>query len=172
MHDIAEHIKGGGIAIYPTDTAYAIGCAFDDTKSIKAIMKIKGRTDNRFTIIASSLAQVEKQFKLNACQRRLARKYWPGPLSIVVSKKYAVRVPRNSIARSLARRVGKPLIATSVNISGQTPCYDLAELDPMFQRDDVVIHNVGPLQKRQPSTVVECQGGRIVIHRIGSITPK
>ncbi len=66
IYTAAQHIKSGGIVIYPTDTAYAIGCAFDNMPAIRAIMKLKGRKDVKFTIIASSLQQVQKYFSLNA----------------------------------------------------------------------------------------------------------
>lgn len=163
------------IFVYPTDTAYALGCAYTDTKAIRTIMRIKGRTDAKFTVIASSLRQVEHWFKLTATQRRLARKYWPGPLSIVVSKKYAIRVPNNAVARSLARRVKTPLLATSLNLHGRPPAYDLnhvaARLIARLRENNVHIIDIGPLPHNKPSTVVECKGNELIIHRHGPIIP-
>ncbi len=111
-------LKRGGVIVYPTDTAYGLGGFFNSRKVAAKILKIKKRKDEKFTLIAADLKQVNKYFKLNKLQLKLAKKYWPGPLSLVVSKKYAVRVPDNIIARKLARRAGRPLIATSANISG------------------------------------------------------
>jgi tRNA A37 threonylcarbamoyladenosine synthetase subunit TsaC/SUA5/YrdC len=137
-------------------------------------MKYKGRSDAKFTLIASSLQQVEKYFPLTTVQKKLARPYWPGPLSIVVSKRFAIRVPNQTAARSLARRVGKPLIATSFNKSGEPEVYDLDSY--MVETRDLaslpkktLIVNIARLPKRKPSTVVEVQGEDIIIHRVGPI---
>ncbi|MDP3971096.1 MAG: L-threonylcarbamoyladenylate synthase [bacterium] len=167
--EIAKNIiKSGGIVVYPTDTAYAIGCIYDNKSALKKIMQLKGRTDAKFTIIASSLYQVEKYFKLNKCQRKLAQKYWPGPLSIVVSAHYAVRVPQQVEARSLARAAGKPIIATSFNKTGSSAIYNLSKVDVNMLKD-VPSVNVGSLKKIQPSTVIECKEEKVIIHRAGSI---
>lgn len=165
-----------GIFVYPTDTAYALGCAYTDRAAIRKIMQIKGRRDPKFTLIASSLHQVEQHFKLSAIQRRLAKQYWPGPLSIVVSKRYAVRVPDQSIARTLARKVGVPLLATSLNLSGDPTIYDLRQvgttLGLSLQKNNVHIIDIGKLRKTKPSTIVECVGEKIIMHRAGPIKIK
>ncbi|MFA5995143.1 MAG: L-threonylcarbamoyladenylate synthase [Patescibacteria group bacterium] len=158
----------GGIVVYPTDTAYAIGCDFRNKTAIKKIMAIKGRKDPKFTLIAASLYQAERFFKLNSCQKKLAKKYWPGPLSIVVSKKYAVRVPNNTIAKQLAKRAGAPLIATSFNKSGEPEIYNLKNKKYI---KNIFYINMGKLKKCQPSTVVECKRNKIIVHRQGEIYP-
>ena len=163
----AGAMRDGGIVVYPTDTAYAIGCVFDEVKTVKSILRIKGRTNTKFTLICSSLYQVEKFFDLNPCQWRLAREHWPGPLSIVVSPRFAVRVPDQPEARSLARRVGKPLIATSFNKTGQPELYNLDQVEIPSEVDAVV--DIGKLPRRKPSTVVECKDNQLIIHRQGSI---
>lgn len=163
-------LKKGGIVVYPTDTAYAIGCKFKDKKAIARIMKLKKRKDDKFTIIASSLAQVKKYFKLKACQIKIAKKYWPGPVSIVVSPKYSARVPNNKIARQLARGVGMPIIATSLNVSGQPAVYFLKN-GKILNRVDCVI-NIGKLKNKKPSTIAQCVNKKIKIIRHGPIRIK
>lgn len=175
IQQAAKYVKTGGIVIYPTDTAYAIGCVFDNASGIQKIMKYKGRRDSKFTVIASSLRQVEKYFPLNLHQRKLARQYWPGPLSIVVSKHFAIRVPDQPIARSLARRAGKPLIATSFNKTGEPEVYNLDSyqvetLSYASLPEEFFILNIGRLPKRKPSTVVEYKNNELIVHRRGSIT--
>jgi len=150
-------LKKGGIVVYPTDTAYALGCKFRNKKGIKKILQIKKRKDNKFTLIASSLAQVKKYFLLNSCELKIAKKYWPGPVSIVVSPKYSIRVPKNNIARKLARAVKEPIIATSLNISGEKTIYDLRrERTRAFRTKVDAIINIGPLTKRKTSTIIQC----------------
>lgn len=166
-------LKHDGIIVYPTDTAYALGGFFDSKKVINRILKIKKRKDEKFTIIAAGLNQVKKHFKLNSAQIKLAKKYWPGPLSLVVSKRWAVRVPDNLIARKLARLAGKPLIATSANVSGKTTLYGsqavIKEFAGKKDRPDLIL-DAGRLKKIKTSTVVRLgDGGEIEILREGAI---
>lgn len=174
-----RRIKAGGIVIYPTDTAYAIGCAFRRRSAMQKIMQFKGRVDPKFTVIAASTAQVEQSFKLNRRSRELAQRYWPGPLSLVVSKRFAVRVPDNAIARRLAHACGQPLVATSFNKSGEPPIYSLASAAgkkcvalAKQQLPDIVIIDAGSLPYRTPSTVVEYHGNHITVLRAGPIQPQ
>jgi len=172
-------LKRGGVIIYPTDTAYALGGIFNSVKVVKKILKIKNRKDQKFTLVASSLRQVEKFFKLNSVQKKLAKKFWPGPLSIVVSGQFAVRVPRNKIAQSLARRAGKPIIATSANMSGRPTLYDSKKIVGQFQykknarlysarqKPDLLIDS-GRLAQTKTSTVVAVVDSKIMILRAGA----
>lgn len=157
----------GELLIYPTESSYALGCAFNDRAAIRKIMQLKGRTDDRFTVVAGSLEQVKAYFKLSPAMEVLAEQYWPAALSIVVSAKYAVRVPANKTARNLATKAAVPLLATSLNISGQPPIFDLKTLPERFHG----IHTIdeGALPKQAPSTVVECFRGGYVIHRQGAV---
>lgn len=138
-------------------------------------MHLKGRTDDRFTLVASSLQQVKRHFKLTPVMEQLAKQYWPGALSIVVTPKYAIRVPVMDIPRQLAKKLGVPLLATSLNISGQPPVFDLQQpvettLGLSLLRDpDISVIDIGPLPKKLPSTVVECFRGGYVVHRQGSV---
>ena len=157
-------LKFGGVIVYPTDTAYALGGIFDDKKVIKKILKLKKRKDEKFTLVASSISQVRKFFKLNKKELELARKYWPGSLSIVVSDKYAIRVPDNEVARKLARGAGKPIIATSANISKQATPYEAKNA----VKADLIL-DAGTLKNKKTSTIVKVENGEIKIIRKGAV---
>lgn len=173
IDQVIKTLKNNGVVIYPTDTAYAIGCKFKSKKGIAKILKFKKRRDTKFTLIASSLYQVEKYFKLNSCQKKIAKKYWPGPVSIVVSKNFAIRVPANKIARNLARAAGQPLIATSFNISGQSAIYNLNVRTTLgLSRHDILIINAGPLTKRKSSAILQCSQNKIKTLRHGPFAIK
>ena len=165
-------LKKGGVIVYPTDTAYALGGIFNSSKVIKEILKIKKRKDQKFTLVSSSFAQVRKFFKLSPAAVKLARKNWPGPLSIVVSKRFAVRVPKNEVARKLARKVGRPIIATSANITGQQTIYDSSEIMKQFKNRisrPALIIDCGKLPKIKTSTVIKVKNNQIEIIRQGSV---
>lgn len=165
-------LKRGGVIVYPTDTAYGLGGIFNSKKVTSKILKIKKRKDEKFTIIASSQSQVEKFFKLNSIQKKLGKIYWPGPLSIVVSDKFAIRVPKNKISATLARRVGKPLIATSANLTGERTLYDSKEIIKQFEakknKPDLII-DAGKNKKIKTSTIVQVKNKEIKVLRQGSV---
>lgn len=163
-------MKTGELLIYPTESSYALGCVFNDRVGIQNILKLKGRKDPRFTVVASSLEQVQDFFKFTPAMLQLAEQYWPGALSIVVSANYAVRVPGNAAARKAAEQAGAPLIATSLNISGEPPIFDLNTLPERFK--GITQIDGGALPKQAPSTVVECFRGGYVIHRQGAVQLK
>ena len=159
-----EILKSGGVIVYPTDTAYALGGIFDNKKVTKKILELKKRKDEKFTLIASSLNQVEKFFNLNKLQLQLAKKHWPGPLSIVVSNKFAVRVPKCKIAQQLAKGAGNPLIATSANLTGEQTPYNVSKV---VQAD--LILDTGKLKKNKPSTIVRVNNNKIKVLRQGGV---
>ena len=166
-------LHSGAVIVFPTDTSYGLGGLFNSKKVTAAILKIKGRKDEKFSLIAGSLAQVERFFSLSPAQKKLARQYWPGPLSIVVDRRFSVRVPANGIARSLARRVGKPLIATSANLTGQSALYDSKKIMTLFvnrRYQPAAIIDDGRLPRRRPSTVVVVSNGKLTVVRRGAIT--
>lgn len=164
-------LQRGGIIVFPTDTAYGLGCDFENQEAIQRILKAKGRTDTHFTLIAGSLGQVRKFFMLNDTALQLARKYWPGPLSIVVNDQFAVRVPDNAIARELACAHGRPIIATSANISKRPPHYTLNGARNELGEENVDLWiDGGDLPQRPTSTVVDTRTQSPTIIRQGAIT--
>jgi len=170
---IGRLLRNGGVVVYPTDTAYALGGIFSDKKVQERIKMIKGRRDEKFTLIASSQNQTEKFFPLTQEQKKLVKKYWPGALSLVVSDKYAVRVPKHELAKKLARTAQAPLVATSANLTGkQTPYSVFEALSQFFGRKslpDVVI-DAGVLPKKTPSTIVRVQkNGSLTVLRKGHV---
>lgn len=174
MPNASRPKRNSGIFIFPTESSYALGCRYNDAASIRQITRLKGRTDTRFTLVASSLQQVKKHFALTRDQLQLAKHYWPGAISIVVSPQFAIRVPGHNRIRMLADHMGVPLIATSLNKSGEPPIYDLQQLvgttlELSLHERDIQIIDIGPLPHRPPSTIVECFRGGYVIHRSGAV---
>ncbi|MFA5076202.1 MAG: L-threonylcarbamoyladenylate synthase [Patescibacteria group bacterium] len=165
-------LKSGGVIFYPTDTAYGLGGIFDSPAVTKRILKIKKRQDKKFTLVAANLAQVKKFFKLDPTAESLAEKHWPGPLSVVVSSRFAIRVPQNGVAQLLARRVGRPLIATSANITGRNNIYQVKKIIKEFshqkQQPDLILAS-GTLKRVKPSTLVKVVRGRVEVLRVGPI---
>ncbi|MBP9748824.1 Sua5/YciO/YrdC/YwlC family protein, partial [Patescibacteria group bacterium] len=79
-------LKNGGVVVYPTETAYGIGCDARDSVAVRELYRIKGREKKKpLAVIAADLAMVKRFFHLDAAAFRLAKQYWPGPLTLVLS---------------------------------------------------------------------------------------
>jgi L-threonylcarbamoyladenylate synthase len=167
----AESIRHGGVIVFPTDTAYALGADFQNEDAINNILSIKGRTDKKFTVIASSLAQVQQFFSLDQRAEEIVQSHWPGPLSIVVNDRFSVRVPDNPIARSIAEEAGTPIIATSANKSGEGETYSCAQAKEALATDAVDVWvDGGELMKKAPSTIIQVNTDGVHILRQGPIS--
>jgi L-threonylcarbamoyladenylate synthase len=206
-------MRRGAVIVYPTDTAYAIGCDATNAAAVRRIFRIKGRpADKAMPMICADLRMAKKYFLLTAHCSLLTREHWPGPLSVVVKAKKgiakaalgrgtaAIRVPDSDIARTLSKFLGRPLIATSANLSGRPACYSIGVLlrqmagrtppTPSFSKrgskhhpslwkregkegssfPDLVL-DAGALPKRRPSTIIKMgSDGSVTVLRRGPIS--
>ncbi len=168
----AEVLKKGGVVVFPTDTVVGVGCLFDNQKAINRIYQIKKRPKIPMPVLISSLDQLEVvKSRLTPTAEKLIKKYWPGPLTIVLpsnGKTVAVRMPNYKPVLQLIDLVGKPIIGTSANFHGQGAVGSVEDLDEEFkQQVDFVMSGECNLQKE--STVVDCTGEKIVVLRQGAV---
>ena len=162
-------IKSGEILVFPTDTIYGIGCDPYNDKAVERIFAIKGRDEKKpLPVLAYSTADAEKIVSLGDAGRVLAKKYWPGVLTIVapiadkkISRRVtaagsslAVRVPANECVLSLLKRC-KYLVGTSANPSGEGPGKSAQEvLNSSLKGYDALLDG-GPVEKGIESTIVD-----------------
>ncbi len=179
-----EILKAGGVVVFPTETSYGIGCDATNARAVRKVFAIKGRPDGKGTpLIVESLAVAERWGVFSPTAKKLAKNYWPGALTIVAplpvgspiakavlqDKTIALRVSGNAVARALAKGLGRPLVATSANLSGQPPCYSVrAFLRQVPQGVDACV-DVGALPKRKPTTLVKVIGDTMEVLRQGTI---
>jgi L-threonylcarbamoyladenylate synthase len=180
-------LKKGGVIVYPTDTAYGLGTNCINARALKKVYQIKGRNFNKpLTLIAADLNQVKKIAKVTPTELKLIKKYWPGPLTILfklrtknkglrtISKNglIGIRIPKNKTARQLAEKLGRPLTATSANLSGQRECYSVAQVVRQLARQKIkpdLILNGGKLPQAKVSTIVRMINNKPQIFREGGI---
>jgi L-threonylcarbamoyladenylate synthase len=139
--DEAVRALRGGLVIFPTDTLYALGARALDAALVSRVREAKGRPEDKpLPLVAASLAQARTlcaEWPLAA--DRLAQRFWPGPLTLILpaaaavpeevtsgSGTVAVRVPALEIARALCAGAGV-LVSTSANRSGETAPLTCAE---------------------------------------------
>ena len=177
-------LKKGGVVMYPTDTAYGLAADIEGGAGIENIFKIKGRIKQKtLPLIAGSRAMADKYVNWTPMGKKLAKKFWPGPLTLVlesrISRKHiikqskiAIRVPDNKIAQMISKNIGRPITSTSANISNHPECYSAAEfLNQAIGNKwlpDLIL-DAGRLKKRKSSTIVDATGKKIIIMRKGAI---
>lgn len=171
FHQVVAVLRSGGVALLPSDSCYGLVTPFRSRRGVARVLALKHRQDSKFVLVASSLQQVQKFFPRARSVRftRVAKAVWPGPVSLVVSPRFSVRVPDFPLLRNLAQGVGQPLIATSANQSGQQPAYSITQAGQQLdltQLDAVV--DVGRLPQRKPSTVVKVTTTGVKVLRQGS----
>jgi L-threonylcarbamoyladenylate synthase len=179
-------LRSGGVILYPTDTLYGLGAdAFSD-EAVDKIYAIKGRDMRKPThAMCADMHMVEEYAEVNDTARKLAEKFLPGALTLVLKKKsnvtggigrnmqtIGVRIPDNSFCIELARSLGKPFTATSANLADAAVGFSVEEiliqLGPAGKKIDLVI-DAGMLPMRPPSTVVSLVSGAVDFLRIGAI---
>ncbi|MFH1610707.1 MAG: L-threonylcarbamoyladenylate synthase [Patescibacteria group bacterium] len=179
-------LRQGQIVIFPTETAYGLAGNPFNPEVIDKIYLIKGREfDKPLPLIADSFETVEKYFETNEIEKKLAEKFWPGPLTIVLKYKddrlgklnkqgnnIAVRVSSDKLARDLARSLNGLIISTSANVSGEPECYNIdtvvKQFDNIEHKPDVVL-DFGKLKKQKPSTIILIKNKKINILRQGEV---
>jgi tRNA threonylcarbamoyl adenosine modification protein (Sua5/YciO/YrdC/YwlC family) len=157
LDEIADVLRGGGVALLPTDTIYGLHALAIDEQAVARIRSMKERGDEKpFVIIASSVEQLET---LGATIPDVLREIWPAPLTAILAvgeKTIAARVPDLTWLRELLDRTG-PLISTSANRSGEPPITtpEMLATDLLESLDALL--DAG-LREGQPSTIVDFTG--------------
>jgi L-threonylcarbamoyladenylate synthase len=178
-----EIVKRGGVVAFPTDTVYGIGVSVYMGESIEKLFVAKGRGENKaIPVLVGEVAHLSQVTRsINDLAWRLARHFWPGPLTLIVPRHPAlpaslsplptvgVRMPDHPFTLGLLKRSG-PLATTSANLSGASN--PLTAQDVLAQLDgriDLVLDG-GVCPGGVPSTIVDCTGKELKILRQGPIS--
>jgi len=172
-------LADGGLVVYPTETAYGIGCDALNPDAVERVYEAKQRPrDKGLTVICSSLKQVENHASLTGLERRLVERLMPGPLTLVVEAKehvpgnlnegFAFRVSSSELCRDLASDF--PVVATSANISGRETSYSVDEISGELLDEADAVLDRGGLEPSPTSTVAEITDGDIQVHRSGPVS--
>lgn len=176
IKEVARKIKKGKIAIFPTETCYALGTNSLDEKAVEKIYKIKKEpSKSNIIVIVDSLKTARKYGIINRIAEKLVRKFMPGPLTLIVKKKklfpeitnkaFAFRISSNRIAHMLAEEAKVPITATSANIHGKGSIYSSEEILKEFKGKVDIIIDAGKLKRIKPSTIIDLQGKPRLIRR-------
>lgn len=177
-------IRNGGIIIFPTDTAFGIGCRIDDRQAVARLFRLRRRpSEKAVPILVASIEMAEKYAIISPSGEDLVKKYWPGGLTIVVNNKevpskvigggktVGLRMPNHSSALMLIKKVGVPIIGCSANFAGEATPYNMSDLNPeLVKLVDFVLS--GRTSIKKSSTVVDCSNNKLKVLREGAVKVK
>ncbi|NLA39976.1 MAG: threonylcarbamoyl-AMP synthase [Smithella sp.] len=185
IFNAAAIISRGCVIAYPTETIYGLGADATDEQAIRKIFEIKGRNfSNPVSLIIGRREDAHPLVRaIPESAQKLMDAFWPGPLTIVFEAagcvsplltaktgKIGIRLPGHDGARRIALAAGKPLTATSANLSGLPQCATADEvIAQLGDRLDAVI-DLGKTGGMTASTVIDASGIRPALLREGGIT--
>jgi L-threonylcarbamoyladenylate synthase len=181
-------LKAGGVVVYPTDTAYGLAVDATNKAAVDHLYQMKGRNfDKPIHVIFPSTDWLTENVKLNKTALKLMDKFMPGPLTIILPLKsqdetlkkissplgLGLRYPNNKIAQKLVKLLGRPITATSANLSGMQETYSMVEARRHFVSSKIqpdYYLDGGRLEKVKPSTIVSVENNNVKIIREGPIS--
>jgi len=180
----AEIIKNSGLVIYPTDTVYGLGAdAFDRQAVLRVFEAKQRRLDKPISIAVASMEQAREVVEWNNAANVIAKKFFPGPLTIILKKKakfpdeltagedkIGIRIPNHPVALELIKLVGNPITTTSANISGQPDPRTAEEAVKQIGKKVDFVLDAGKCKIGEPSTVIDLTAGKVEIIRKGSLS--
>jgi len=184
-------LKNGGVIAHPADTCYGLAGDLMNPKVLKKIQAIKGRTETKpmsIMLPAFMKSDIEKYAKLDEFSSSVCENILPGPVTIVLQKNnlipahffpetsfVGIRIPYDIVTEGILTAFGGPLITTSANISGISPCSTCKECMEIFKdkenQPDILFE--GAIRNAcMPSTVIKIEDGKIRLLREGPMKKK
>lgn len=176
-------LRYGGLVAFPTDTVYGVGALAFHREAVMRLYTVKGRsTDKAIAVLLgreADLAQVTSE--LTPAARRLAEKFWPGSITLVVPKNLTlpeaisstptvgVRMPDHDFARQLLTLTG-PMAVTSANRSGEPNAQTAADVMAQLAGRIELVLDGGRVPGGVPSTVVDCTAAEPLVLREGPVS--
>ena len=179
-----DALAAGEVVAFPTDTLYGLAVDPRRADAARRLFALKRRpAGHAVPFVAADAGQAERVARrVTPLARRLADRWWPGPLSIVLDASaaldarllteagtVAVRVPAHALARLLAAQFSHPITATSANRSGEPPAADAASAAAGCGSGLAVVVDGGAAPGGRPSTIVDARGEQPVLLREGAV---
>ena len=178
-------LRRGEVILAPTDTVWGVMCDFENEQAVRTILELK-QSRARARPVALLLDSAEQARELDvvisAAAERVMRAFWPGPLTVVVKsnsprfrwvagldRTIGLRVPDSAELQELVRVFGKPVAATSANLSGQKAPKTLSEVPWIIAQAAGYICQLELLPSGEASTVVDLSSGEPRMIREGTV---
>lgn len=184
--EAADALRAGEVVMHATETCYGLAADIFNKSALEKLYKIKKMDESKpVSMMVSGLAEAQKYAEFNELALRLAERFWPGPLAIILpgkkilpdffnagSKTVGIRCPDSAVSQELISAFGGPLTTTSANISGLPEVYKVEDFLAQLQEGDLrpgVILDSGEIPKNAPSTIVAFDGGAFKLVREGAL---
>lgn len=183
IQNALEVLRNGGLVAFPTDTVYGVGALAFDGRAIESIYAAKDRPmEKAIPVLIGDMSDLERVgIDIPEIARKLAARFWPGPLTVLVPKRpdlpeaisatatVGVRVPDHEVARALLREAG-PMAVTSANISGAQSPITAQEVQEQLGGRISLILDGGSTPGGVPSTLVDCTTPELRVLREGPLS--
>jgi tRNA threonylcarbamoyl adenosine modification protein (Sua5/YciO/YrdC/YwlC family) len=188
VRQAVDIIRAGGVIVYPTDSAYALGCQIGDKAALDRIRRIRRlEADHNFTLVCRDLSELATYARVDNTQYRLLRNNTPGPYTFILKatsevprrlmhakrRTVGLRVPENNIAQALLADLGEPLMSVTLILPGdELPLIDPYEIRDTLEYDvDLVID--GGYCGMEPTSVIDLADDLPLVLRVGKgdVTP-
>ena len=196
VHQAVQALAEGKLVAFPTETVYGVAASALDERGVRRLVELKGRRRGHPLSLAVKSADEARDYApgMSSLAQRLARRCWPGPVTLVVDdvhpeslrrrlppavqewvspkRTIGLRVPGHEVVLDVLRMLAGPLVLSSANLGGQAEAVTAQQvLDALGDRIDLVLDD-GPCRFGEPSSVVRVEGNRYKILRPGVVPEK
>ena len=188
IKEAVKKILEGEIIFIPTDTVYGIAASPYNNKAIKKIFSIKKRSMNNSLVLLCSNYKMAKKYAIfNKIANNLKKKFWPGPLTLILKKKsglkiskkwlsknnsIGIRIPDHNVTIKIIEKCNFPIFCTSANISSKKSCRNIKDIVKNFKNKKITVINDGKTKFGLDSTIIDVTKNKINILRNGYINKK
>ena len=193
VHRAVQALAEGQLIAIPTETVYGLAASACRADAVERLLKVKGRPSGQPMALAIKSAEEAPDFvpDMSPLARRLARRCWPGPVTLVVDNEHrdgliaqlprivrevvapngsvGLRVPANEMTQAVLRMLTGPIVLTSANRSGQPEAVTAQEVVQYLDGDVAMVLDDGPCRYGQPSSVVRVTNNAFEILREGVV---
>jgi L-threonylcarbamoyladenylate synthase len=181
---VAALLEDGGVAAFPTDTVYGLGCSGENDRALSRLRELKGGRKSPFIVLIGDQKWLDGLAReVTPLARKLIEGHWPGALTLVLDAApgvnegiksaegtVAVRLPGSRFCLALCRALNEPIASTSANRAGGLPALNCGEVLSAFEGALDLVVDGGPAPTGLPSTLVDARGERPVVLRSGAVS--
>ncbi len=182
INQATEIIRAGGVVVYPTDSAYAIGCRLGDKAALDSIRRIRQLDKNHnFTLVCRDLSELALYARVDNQVFRRLKAHTPGPYTFILQatsevprrlmhpkrKTVGLRVPNNAIAQALLAALDEPMMSVTLIMPGdEYPLTDPQDIRDLLDKHvDLIVD--GGFTGLEPTSVVDLTGDEPLVTRHG-----
>jgi L-threonylcarbamoyladenylate synthase len=187
IDEVIKTLEKGGVVVAPTDTVYGLLVDAGNEEAVNKLIRFKNRPPGKpVSVFVADLSVLGEYVKLDENQARIVTRLIPGPFTIILESKHktsksleaekgtlGVRIPAYPLINKINKRFSRPITATSANLSGQPPHYQISFLLKKLSQEKQLLINLvvdaGKLPRNKPSTIIDLTSPKIKVIRRGDI---